>query len=177
MMRMISRRLAGLIAPARFVSVPSTSLTTRAIDCVKTLPPPCRFSGTTLYSTAGSDPCYHLTIIGQVVARRAEGNWTWSSTTLPDRIVIGIARGSASGKSTLTQGLTAALQDIPGIRPTTIPAVHYRTENVCGSSGSFERLTERHGGQVDRPKKALRNWDIGLQTAHQQPHSQPKQAQ
>ena len=44
---------------------------------------------------------------------------------MSDRIVIGIAGGSASGKSTLTHGLTAALQDIPGIRPTPIPADKY----------------------------------------------------
>lgn len=69
---------------------------------------------------------------------------------MSDRIVIGIAGGSASGKSTLTQGLTAALQDIPGIRPTTIPAVHYRTEaasNHTAIHDQGERLLSEVGEQ------------------------------
>ncbi len=45
-------------------------------------------------------------------------------------IIVGIAGGSASGKSTLAAALAAALQDIPGVRPAVIPADKYMYYDV-----------------------------------------------
>ncbi len=49
---------------------------------------------------------------------------------MSDRIIVGIAGGSASGKSTLTQALSAALTEMPGIRPTIIPADRYMFRDI-----------------------------------------------
>jgi uridine kinase len=46
------------------------------------------------------------------------------------RLIIGIAGGSASGKSTLTSALLAALQIVPGLRPAIVAADKYMYRDV-----------------------------------------------
>lgn len=46
------------------------------------------------------------------------------------RLIIGIAGGSASGKSTLAAALLTALEDLPGIRPARIAADKYMYRDI-----------------------------------------------
>lgn len=47
--------------------------------------------------------------------------------------------------------------------------IHYRTENVCASCGAFERLTNGSARWEGRYEQALRDRDIVLEAAREQP--------
>ncbi len=83
-------------------------------------------------------------------------------------LVVGIAGGSASGKTTLALALADALRALPGCRPTVLAADHYMYRDpargptfVSPSTGAV-RFNANHPDAVDWAK-LLRDLDTQLQ--------------
>jgi uridine kinase len=76
---------------------------------------------------------------------------------MPNQIVVGIAGGSASGKSTLAGALAGALQQIPGRRPAVVAADRYMHKDKSRGPTFFSRSAGELMFNANHPDSV--DWD------------------